>query len=67
MNLAEELWEIGVAAVKQHAEEINHPPEDPGLTEEDVDKYAEEYARTLQKAQARLGYRPYDVKTGETF
>ncbi len=41
--------------------------EPPMLTTEDVDMYAEEYQRALIKAQAYLGYRPFDVKTGETF
>lgn len=63
-TLAEELWAIGLSGITPLS---TQPPEDPGLTTEDVDKYAEEYARTLQKAQALLGYRPYDVKTGETF
>lgn len=63
-TLAEELLEIGLSGIIPMAA---GPSEDPGLTTEDVDKYAEEYARTLRKAQDLLGYRPYDVKTGETF
>lgn len=66
-TVAEALWEIGVAAAQQHVEQLNQPPEDPGLTTEDVDLYAEEYARTLNKAQNLLGYRPYNPETGETF
>jgi methionine aminopeptidase len=59
-SLSAELWDVGLAAT------INLP-EDPGLTTQDVDAYADEYALTLNKAQAFLGYRPFNPTTGETF
>ncbi len=58
-TLAEEMMAIGLSGIR--------PIEPPPLTTEDVDLYAEEYQQALIKAQAYLGYRPYDVKTGETF
>jgi methionine aminopeptidase len=59
-TLSAELWAVGLAAT-------NNLPEDPGLSTQDVDTYADEYALTLSKAQAFLGYRPYNPATGETF
>ena len=61
-TIAEELFAIGLSGIP-----IVHQPEDPGLSSEDVDNYAEQYERTLNKAQNLLGYRPYNVETGETF
>ena len=55
-TLAEELMAIGLAGIQQI------PTDQPPLSEEDVDNYAEEYAETLRKAQARIGYRPYIPK-----
>ena len=47
---------IGLAGIQQI------PTDQPPLSEEDVDNYAEEYAELLRKAQARIGYRPYAPK-----
>jgi len=67
-TLAQELWAIGLAANRQLLAEVQDPEMcDPGLSSEDVDNYAQEYARTLNKAQNLLGYRPYDVAPGDNF
>ncbi len=60
-TLAEEMMAIGLSGIRP--ENVEPPP----LTTEDVDLYAEEYQRALIKAQAYLGYKPYNVETGETF
>ena len=60
-TLAEEMMAIGLSGIRPE----NVEP--PMLTTEDVDLYAEEYVRALNKAQALLGYRPYNVETGEAF
>ncbi len=61
-TLAEEMMAIGLSGIP-----IVHQPEDPGLSSEDVDNYAEEYARTLKQAQSRIGFRPFDVNPGDNF
>jgi len=63
-TLAEELWAIGVSATQHHLAEAN---EEPGLSSDDVDNYAEQYAHTLRKGQALLGYRPYVPKDDGEF
>ncbi len=60
-TLAEEMMAIGLSGIRP--ENVEPPP----LTTEDVDLYAEEYKRALIKAQAYLGYRPFDVAPGDTF
>ncbi len=60
-TLAEEMMAIGLSGIRPE------PVEPPPLTTEDVDLYAEEYVRALNKVQTCFGFRPFDVNPGDSF
>lgn len=63
-DLSKELFAIGLSGLDltRHSQVVpleGVMPKPDHLTEEDVDAMGESYERTLQKAQARFGYRPF--------